>query len=166
MIENHIAPNPDTHAASFGPMSGSPYHKPEQCFKLRPHVVERAPGDIQLEIKWTTMAELNTWGKTWRCPRGSCGRWWAAPGRGPGRPAGWFSEEGRLRSTYVRKSSWVRVDFWNLSLYAGGSILNHDFVALGFISGVPADKAKAVKPVLKEKRSSSTSSKFLHVLNR
>ena len=45
----------------------------------------------------------------------------------------------------------MRVDFWNLSLYAGGSILNHDFVALGFISGVPADKAKAVKPVLKEK---------------
>ena len=60
VIENHIAPNSDTHAGSFGPMSGSPDHKPEQCFKLRPHVVERAPGDIQLEIKSTTMAGVNT----------------------------------------------------------------------------------------------------------
>ena len=51
---------------------------------------------------------------------------------------------------YMRKSSWMRVDFWHLS-FAGGSILNHDLVALGFISGVPADKAKAVKQVLKEK---------------
>ena len=51
----------------------------------------------------------------------------------------------------MRKSFWVRVDFWNLSEYAGGSILNHDLVALGFISGVAADKAKAVKQVLKEK---------------
>ena len=50
----------------------------------------------------------------------------------------------------MRKSSWVRVDFLHLS-FAGGSILNHDFVALGFISGVPADKAKAVEQVLKEK---------------
>ena len=37
---------------------------------------------------------MDTWGKTWRCLPGSCGRWTTSPGRGPVRPAGWFLEGG------------------------------------------------------------------------
>ena len=38
--------------------------------------------------------QMDTWGKTWRCLPGSCGRWPTSPGRGPVRPAGWFLEGG------------------------------------------------------------------------
>jgi len=80
-------------AASFGPMSGSPDHQPEQCFKLRPHVVEGA-----LEEKLEGVREVDVQGGEQLLVEGQGVQLVDSQGR-----AGFLQP--------MRKSSWVRVDF-------------------------------------------------------